>query len=186
MSGVRLIPPAARPGEPPQLSQEILPGIYPRLRRMAASFMASSGPAQTLQPTALVHEAWLRLSRGDERSWRGSSHFCAAAAETMRHILIDRARYRSRIKRWGSQERVPMSESEEESVSEDEKALLVDEALKRLAEVHPLRAQLVLLKFFGGMSNAEVAREMTLSERTVERQWSYARTWLFREIRPLL
>lgn len=173
--------------EPPRLPEEILPVIYSQLRRMAAARMATGGPGQTLQPTALVHEAWLRLSTSNaDRSWNGPSHYCAAAAEAMRHILIDRARQRSRIKRWGDQERVPMTEAEQETASDDEKTLLIDEALERLKATHPLRAQLVLLKFFGGLTNQEIAREMELPERTVERQWSYARAWLFREIRPRL
>lgn len=165
-----------------RLPEEILPGIYSQLRRMAAARMAPGGPGQTLQPTALVHEVWLRLSGSGERSWRDSSHFCAAAAETMRHILIDRARQRSCIKRWGNQERVPMSEAEGEAATDDEKTLLIDEALERLRKTHPLHAKIVLLKFFGGLSNNEIAREMTMAERTVERQWSYARAWLYREI----
>ena len=169
--------------ESPRLPEEILPVIYAQLRRMAAARMATGGGGQTLQPTALVHEAWLRLA---DRSWSGPSHYCAAAAEAMRHILIDRARQRSRIKRWGDQERVPMSEAEQESISDDEKTLLIDEALERLKASNPLRAKLVLLKFFGGLSNQEIAQEMELPERTVERQWSYARAWLFREIRPRL
>lgn len=166
--------------------EDHLTTIYQQLRRMAAARMAASGPGQTLQPTALVHEAWLRLSSGGERSWNGPSHFCAAAMEAMRHILIDRARQRSRLKRWGTQERVSMSEAEDEAVSGDEKTLMLDEALERMGKTHPVRARLVVLKFFGGLSNQEIAHEMSLPERTVERQWSYARAWLYREIRPRL
>jgi RNA polymerase sigma factor (TIGR02999 family) len=172
--------------ESPNLPEEFLPGVYGQLRRMAAARMVASGPGQTLQPTALVHEAWLRLSSSGEKSWSGPSHFCAAAVEAMRHILIDRARQRSRIKRWGTQERVAMSEAEGEAVSDDEKTLMLDEALERMGRTHPVRARLVLLKFFGGLSNQEIAHEMSLPERTVERQWSYARAWLYREIRPRL
>lgn len=161
--------------------------IYSQLRRMAAARMGAASAGQTLQPTALVHEAWLRLSANrPDRPWNDSSHFCAAAAEAMRHILIDRARHRSRIKRWGDQERVPLTEAEEEAATDDEKTLLIDEALERLKATDPVRAQIVLLKFFGGLSNLEIAREMSLSERNVERQWSYARAWLYREIRPRL
>jgi RNA polymerase sigma factor (TIGR02999 family) len=166
--------------------ERILPELYPRLRRMAAARMQMEGPGQTLQPTALVHEAWLRLSGEDDHSWRNSSHFCAAAAETMRRILIDRARQRLRGKRWGHQERVPMSEAQGETVTADDKTLLIDEALERFGKVDPVRARLVLLKFFGGLSNQEIAREMGVTERTVERHWSYARAWLYREIRPSL
>ncbi|QJE95099.1 ECF-type sigma factor [Luteolibacter luteus] len=169
------------------LPEDILPMIYSQLRRMAAARMGAAGAGQTLQPTALVHEAWLRLSanRG-ERAWNDPSHFCAAAAEAMRHILIDRARQRSRIKRWGDQERVPMAEAEQEATGDDEKTLLIDEALERLKTIDPVRAKIVLLRFFGGLSNQEIAQEMSLSERSVERQWSYARAWLYREIRPRL
>ena len=175
------------PSEPPRLPEEILPVIYSQLRRMAAARMATGGAGQTLQPTALVHEAWLRLSASNAgRSWNGPSHFFAAAAEAMRHILIDRARHRSRVKRWGNQERVGMNEAAHEAISSDEKTLLIDEALERLQATHPLRARIVLLKFFGGLSNQEIAREMELPERTVERQWSYTRAWLYREIRPRL
>lgn len=166
--------------------EAILLELYPQLRRMAAARMRMEAPGQTLQPTALVHEAWLRLSAEDDHSWRNSSHFCAAAAETMRRILIDRARQRSRGKRWGHQERVPMEAADDEVVTADEKTILMDEALERFSKVDPVRARLVLLKFFGGLSNQEIAREMGVTERTVERHWSYARAWLYREIRPLL
>ncbi len=161
----------------------MVPEIYDHLRRMAAVLMAPAWAGQTLQPTALVHEAWLKLSGGGSLAWENSSHFCASAAETMRHILIDRARARSRVKRWGTQERVPLTELESEAVSEDEKILLVNEALERLAKLHPEAGRVVLLKFFGGLSTSEIGRETGLSERSVERHWSYARTWLFREIR---
>ena len=171
---------------PAGLPEEILHELYPRLRRMAAARMAAGGPGQTLQPTALVHEAWLRLSGSGDSSWRDPSHFCAAVAGAMRHVLIDRARQRSRIKRWGDHQRVPMSEANDKAVTNDEKTLLINEALERLAEIHPLRAKLVLLKFFGGLSNREISREMAMTERTVERHWTYARSWLYREIRPNL
>lgn len=164
-------------------SEQDVARLYPVLRRMAGEKMAYESPGNTLQPTALVHEAWMRLRSERNQSWRDSSHFCAAAAETMRRILINRARWRKRLKRGRDHERVSMSVAEEEPESQDDKTLLINDALERLGKSDPVRARLVLLKFFGGLSNKEIAVEMSVTERTVERYWAYARAWLYREIR---
>lgn len=167
-------------------SEEDLRRLYPVLRGMAGEKMAFESPGHTLQPTALVHEAWLRMREYDDQSWRDSAHFCAAAAETMRRILIDRARRRARRKHGGDLQREPMSEAEAEPADPEENMLLINEALKRLGDVDPLHARVVLLKYFGGFSNREIAEEMSVTERTVERYWAYSRAWLYREIRALL
>ena len=159
--------------------------LYPILRGMAGEKMSYERHGHTLQPTALVHEAWIRMREKDDQSWRDPAHFCSAAAETMRRILIDRARRRTRIKHGGHVEHVPMSEAEEAIEESNEHALLINEALKRFAEVDPVRARVVLLKYFGGLSTVEIARELGVNERTVERYWAYARTWLYREIRAI-
>lgn len=167
-------------------SEEDLRRLYPVLRGMAGEKMSFESPGHTLQPTALVHEAWLRMKEYDDQSWRDSAHFCAAAAETMRRILIDRARRRARRKHGGDLQHVPMSEAEDEPVDPAEHTLLIHEALKRLNDIDPVRANVVLLKYFGGLSNREIAVETGVTERTVERYWAYARAWLYREIRAVL
>lgn len=164
-------------------SEEDVRRLYPVLRAMAGERMAFERPGQTLQPTALAHEAWLRMRSGDDASWQNTAHFFTAAAETMRRILIDRARRRMRVKHAGDLERVPWADAENEVNEEDEPTLQVNAALEKLKKVNPPRAQVVLLKFFGGLTNQEVAEEMGVTERTVERYWAYSRTWLFREIR---
>ena len=167
-------------------SEEDLQRLYPVLRGMAGEKMAFEKPGHTLQPTALVHEAWIRMREYDDQCWRDSAHFCAAAAETMRRILIDRARRRARRKHGGDLQQVPMSDAEDVPLASAEHALLINEALKQLGEVDPVRARVVLLKYFGGLSNREIALEMSVTERTVERYWAYARAWLYREIRAFL
>ncbi len=167
-------------------SEEDLRRLYPILRGMAGEKMAYERPGHTLQPTALVHEAWLRMREYDDQSWRDSAHFVAAAAETMRRILIDRARRRARHKHGGDLKPVPMSEAEKEPLDAGEHTLLIHEALTRLNQIDPIRARVVLLKYFGGLSNREIAVEMSVNERTVERYWAYARAWLYREIRAVL
>lgn len=157
--------------------------LYPILRAMAGERMAFERPGNTLQPTALAHEAWLRMRPGGDPSWKNTAHFFTAAAETMRRILIDRARRRKRVKHAGDLERVPMRDAEDASLEEEEPTLQVNAALEKLKKIDPPRAQVVLLKFFGGLTNQEVAEEMGVTERTVERYWAYSRTWLFREIR---
>lgn len=164
-------------------SEDDVRRLYPILRAMAGERMAFERPGNTLQPTALANEAWLRMRSGTDANWKNTAHFFTAAAETMRRILIDRARRRNRVKHAGDLKRVPMTEAEDRSVDDDEPVLQVNAALEKLKKVNPPRAQVVLLKFFGGLTNQEVAEEMGVTERTVERYWAYSKTWLFREIR---
>ncbi len=164
-------------------SAELLPLVYEELRRHAAVRMAQEPAGQTLQPTALVHEAWLRLSHDDAQVWQNRAHFFGAAAEAMRRILIENARRKSRLKRGGDQIRVEFDELELEGTTPDDKILLIDEALQRLQEEDPEKARVVLLKFFGGRTNQEVADMLGVTERTVERHWAYAKAWLFESIR---
>lgn len=164
-------------------SSQLFSEVYPQLRRIAASRMALQTPGHTLQPTALVHEAWIRLAATGRRAGFGNAqHLFATASKTMRHILVDRARQRLRAKRGGDLQRVPLDAAEEIAVSDDDKLLLVHEALCRLEKEDPIRARVVLLKFYGGLSITEIAREMKLGERTVERYWSHAKAWLYDQI----
>ncbi|WP_193210779.1 ECF-type sigma factor [Luteolibacter marinus] len=163
-------------------SEDDVRRIYPILRAMAGQRMAFERPGNTLQPTALAHEAWLRMRSDDDRSWKNTAHFFTAAAETMRRILIDRARRRNRPKHAGDLDRVPMIAAEDEATENKEPMLQVNAALEKLKKVNPPRAQVVLLKFFGGLTNQEIAEEMGVTERTVERYWAYSKSWLFREI----
>jgi RNA polymerase sigma factor (TIGR02999 family) len=165
-------------------SEDLLPLIYHDLRRHAGAQMAHEKPGQTLQPTALVHEAWLRMI-GDGRVWQNRAHFFGAAAEAMRRILIENARRKSRLKRGGDQLRVELEPLELAETTPEEKVLLIDEALERLQAQDPERARVVLLKFFGGLTNQEVAETMGVAERTIERHWAYAKAWLFQNIREL-
>jgi len=164
-------------------SEDDVRRLYPILRGMAGEQMSFERPGNTLQPTALAHEAWLRMRSSGDENWKSSAHFVSAAAETMRRILIDQARRRKTVKHAGDLERVPMVAAENEAEEEDEPALEVSAALEKLKKVDPARAQVVLLKFFGGLTNQEVAEQMGVTERTVERYWAYSKTWLFREIR---
>ncbi len=164
-------------------SEDLLPLVYDELRKLAAVRMAGEQAGQTLQATALVHEAWLRLVADGERTWQNRAHFFGAAAEAMRRILIENARRKSRLKHGGGQERVNLEDLELAETSPDEKVLLIDEALQELQARDPERAHIVVLKFFGGLTNQEVAESLGIGERTVERQWAYAKAWLFRKIR---
>ena len=163
-------------------SEKLLPLVYGELRRHAAVRMAHEAPGQTLQPTALVHEAWLRISDGN-RAWQNRAHFFGAAAEAMRRILIENARRKSRLKRGGGQLRFDIDQLELAAATPDDKMLLIDEALERLQADDPEKAQVVILKFFGGRTNQEVAETLGVAERTVVRHWAYAKAWLFRSIR---
>jgi RNA polymerase sigma factor (TIGR02999 family) len=161
---------------------KLLPLVYAELRRLAGARMAHEMAGQTLQPTALVHEAWLRLVKDGDRTWQNRAHFFGAAAEAMRRILIERARHRSRLKHGGGQSRLNVEDLDLAETTPDDKVLLVDEALTRLKVEDPELERIVVLKFFGGLSNAEIAETLGLATRTLDRQWAYARVWLFRYI----
>ncbi|MBI1348884.1 sigma-70 family RNA polymerase sigma factor [bacterium] len=163
---------------------DILPLVYDELRRLAAQRMRQESPGKTLQPTALVHEAFVRLmASGAGEIWDNRGHFFAAAAESMRRILIEEARRKQTGKHGGGMQRIPFSEDFSSAAETDEEALLVlDVALQRLETEHPELAELVKLRYFAGLSVPEVATAMDLSERTVKRHWSYARAWLVREM----
>lgn len=181
MSEVTRILEAIERGEP-KASEELLPLVYEELRRLASFKMAQEAANQTLQPTALVHEAWLRLGGAESQRWQNRAHFFAAAAEAMRRILIDRARRRQRIRHGGGQNRVDIDDVEIAASGSDERLLQIHEALDRLAEEDKVKAEVVKMRFFVGLADREVAEILGLSERTVERHWAYAKAWLFREI----
>ncbi len=174
--------PQAEPGDSTPASR-LLPLVYDELRRLAAQKMAREGPGQTLQATALVHEAWLRLGAESQPQWHDRSHFFAAAAEAMRRILIENARRKKAMRHGGGWAREDIASLELASAMDDEQLLAVDEALDRLAIQDPLKAELVKLRFFAGLTMEEAATALSLSESTAKRQWTYARAWLFRELR---
>jgi RNA polymerase sigma factor (TIGR02999 family) len=164
-------------------SNELLPLVYEELRRLAAARMQQEMAGHTLQPTALVHEAWMRMVGEGDRTWKNRAHFFAAAAECMRRILIESARRKSRLKRGGGQVRLNIDDLELSAASADDKILLIDEAVARLEKDDPEKARVVVMKFFGGMTNQEIAEHLGVTERTVERHWAYARACLFKIIR---
>jgi RNA polymerase sigma factor (TIGR02999 family) len=156
--------------------------VYEELRRLAARKMAQEAPGQTLQATALVHEAWLRLGGECRPEWRNRAHFFAAAAEAMRRILVDNARRKMAVRHGGQVERVNLDSLELAAAVPDEQLLEVHEALERLAAHDAIKAELVKLRFFAGLTIAEAAKGLGLSEATAKRYWTYARAWLYREI----
>ena len=159
-----------------QAAADLLPLVYDELRRLAAARLAAEAPGHTLNPTALVHEAYLRLV-GDQK-FDGRGHFFAAAAEAMRRVLVDRARDRNRLKRGGGRQRVDLDRLTGLVAASDDDLLGLDEALDRLAQDYPAAAELVKLRFFAGMTLAEAADALGLSDRTADRYWVFARTWL--------
>ena len=169
----------------PASAERLLPLVYHELRRVAAQMMAHEAPGQTLQPTALVHEAWLRLSGENKESWAGRPQFFAAAAEAMRRILIENARRKSRIKRGGGWERVRLEGLDIATATDDATLLLVNEALERLEAQDPFKARLVKLRFFAGLTAEESAPILGVSVPTVKRHWRFARAWLLDEIERL-
>ena len=183
MSDVTRILEAAQQGDP-KAADELLPLVYGELRRLAAHKMANEAAGHTLQPTALVHEAWLRLvgNQQQNQNWEGRAHFFAAAAEAMRRILIDRARRKRAIRHGGDQQRVDIQDVNLASPAEDDQLLAVNEALDKLATQHKVEAELVKLRYFVGMTNDEAAEVLGLSPRTAKYYWTHARAWLFREI----
>ena len=166
-----------------QPPDQLLALVYTELRKLAACKLAGDRAGDTLQPTALVHEAWLRIAGENEEQWRGRAHFFGAAAEAMRRILVERARRKKRLKRGGKFERVEFDEDKIVSPLPDDQLLALDEALNRLSVEDPRAAEVIKLCFFVGLTQAEAAKHLGLSLSTVERSWTYARAWLFREIR---
>lgn len=165
-------------------AEELLPLVYDQLRKLAAHKMSNEPPGQTLQPTALVHEAWLRLAGPPDQVWNGRGHFFAAAAEAMRRILVENARRKQRAKHGGGLQRTGLTALDLAQTTGDDQLLAVNEALDRLAALDPVGAELVKLRFFVGLPNVEAARLLGLSERTAKRTWAYARAWLHEELKP--
>jgi RNA polymerase sigma factor (TIGR02999 family) len=170
--------PGVGPGDL-RAAEEFLPLVYEELRRLAACKMARERPGQTLQPTALVHEVWLRLSGQADARWHNPEQFHAVAAEAMRRILVDRARRRQARKHGGGLERVDLDATELPDAGEDAVVLQVHEALERLALEEEQSATVVKLRFFAGLDHAEIAALLGISERTVQRHWSFAKAWLY-------
>jgi len=182
MNDVTQILNAADPGQALAANQ-LLSLVYEELRRVAAVKMAQEAPGQTLQPTALVHEAWLRLTNDDHRKWNDRKHFFATAAEAMRRILVDNAR-RKRTKRHGGEfQRAEAPDIVCPLEQNEDRILAVNEALEKLAVQDPSKAELVKLRYFVGMTTAEAAEVLGISVPTADRHWAYARAWLAREIR---
>ncbi len=165
-----------------QSAADLLPLVYEELRRLAAHKLANEAPGQTLQPTALVHEAWLRLLGPAQGRFENRGHFFAAAAEAMRRILIENARRKHRLKRGGHQERISLDELQLATESDPATLLSLDEALEKLARQHPEKAALVKLRFFTGLSLPEAAQALGLSQTTAKRHWTFARAWLYGEL----
>ncbi len=181
MSDVTRAIEAIQQGEP-KAADELLPLVYEELRKLAASRMANEAPGHTLQPTALVHEAWLRLVGNHNPKFAGRAHFFAAAAEAMRRILIDRARRKAALRHGGGQMRVDIEQIDLASPGSDDQLLAVNDALDKLAAQDPIEAQLVKLRYFAGFTIEEAADLLEISPRTAGNYWAHARTWLYHEI----
>jgi RNA polymerase sigma factor (TIGR02999 family) len=185
MSDVTRILSAIEHGDP-HAAEELLPLVYDELRKLASQRLAEEKPGQTLQATALVHEAYLRLVGGqNSASWDSRGHFFAAAAEAMRRILINRARDKTREKRGGGQRsRVDLDHIELALDADDDQLIALDDALVQLAVEDPDAARLVNVRFFAGLTLRDTAISLGLAQRTAERQWAYARAWLYARLRP--
>ncbi len=182
MSAPPLHPPREDSGEP-RAGAALFPQVYDELRRLAAAKLAREAPGQTLQATALVHEAWLRLGADHQPQWQSRGHFFAAAAESMRRILIDRARHRLAVRHGGGQQRVEFDDLAVASpAASDDRLLDVNEALDQFAALEPQKAELVKLRYFIGLTIEESAHALGISEATAKRWWTYARTWLYQRM----
>jgi RNA polymerase sigma factor (TIGR02999 family) len=166
----------------PKAADELLPLIYDELRKLAAAKMAKEYPGQTLQPTALVHEAWLRLTGDQSQNWNGRAHFFGAAAEAMRRILIDSARRKQAQRHGGGLERITVDRVELPIPDQSEEWIELDEALTKLESLDPQKAQLIKLRYFVGLGLEEAAATLSISIPTASRWWSYGRAWLAKEI----
>jgi RNA polymerase sigma factor (TIGR02999 family) len=164
-------------------AEELLPLVYEELRKLASAKMALEQPGQTLQPTALVHEAWLRLVSNQQQHWNGRAHFFGAAAEAMRRILIEAARRKGRLRHGGGVERVSLEGLDIPENQPEERLVQVSDALDQLTKEEPEATEIVKLRYFAGLSNPQVAETLGISLRSVERKWTWAKAWLFRWIR---
>ena len=162
---------------------DLMPLVYDELRKLAAHKMALERPGQTLQATALVHEAWLRLNKSDRQEWRGREHYFSAAAEAMRRILVENARRKLRVRHGGGLERADCESIDLPIAGDDEKCLQVNEALDRLKEADPRKAEVVKMRVFVGLEIQEIAAALNTSEKTVQRDWTFAKAWLSRELK---
>jgi len=165
-------------------AEELLPLVYEELRKLAAHKMANEAAGHTLQPTALVHEAWLRLAGGDAQQWNGRGHFFAAAGEAMRRILIESARRKQSQRRGGGLERKEVDEADLIFERPSDEVLAVNDALDKLATQNKVEAELVKLRYFVGMTLEEAAEVLGISARTADNYWAHARAWLFHELKP--
>ncbi len=163
-----------------QAAEKLLPLVYNELRKLAAQKMANEAPGQTLQPTALVHEVWLRLAHQSRSDWKNREQFYAVASEVMRRILVDRARRRRSGKHGGGLERVDLDVVESVVRGDDALVLQVHDALAQLEAEDAVKAEVVKLRFFVGLGNSEIAAILGVSEKTVQRHWAFAKAWLFR------
>jgi RNA polymerase sigma factor (TIGR02999 family) len=185
MSEVTRILEAMERGEP-KAADELLPLVYEELRKLAATKMAQQPPGQTLQATALVHEAYLRLLGTEPVHWNSRGHFFSAAAEAMRRILIERARKKSAHKHGGGLQRVDLDQVDIALDTDDDLLLLVNDALEEFREKDPTAAELIKLRFFVGLGNQQAAELLGVSERTAKRSWAYARAWLYNRMQDKL
>jgi RNA polymerase sigma factor (TIGR02999 family) len=163
-------------------TEQLLPLVYEELRRLAAQKMSQEPPGQTLQATALVHEAYIRLVEAKDQSWNSRGHFFKAAAEAMRRILVESARSKGRLKRGGNRERVSLDDVDMAVGGVPEDVVALDEALTKLAEDKPLMVKAIELRYFAGLTLEQIAEILGVSERTVSSYWTYAKAWLYREI----
>ena len=178
---VTLILQAAQNGDA-KAAEELLPLVYEELRKLAAAKMANEAAGQTLQPTALVHEAWLRLVGKQGQNWNGRGHFFGAAAEAMRRILIERARRKRAARHGGGQAKVDINEIEIAATTKDDELLAVSDALEKLSARDKQKAELVKLRYFVGLTTEEAAEILGISVPTADRWWNFSRAWLFEEI----
>ena len=182
MKDVTRILDAVQRGEP-KAADELLPLVYEELRKLATQKMSHEVPGQTLQPTALVHEAWLRIAGLQNQQWNSRGHFFAAAAEAMRRILIDNARRKNRVRHGKGLTRVDLERMDIAVTADDELLLRVDAALTKLANEDRIKAELVKLRYFAGLSIPEACQALGLSQTTGKRYWAYARAWLYDELK---
>ncbi|MCP4888676.1 sigma-70 family RNA polymerase sigma factor [Rubripirellula sp.] len=165
-----------------ETAEQLMLAVYDQLRGLAGSMLRQEVPGHTLQPTALVNEAYMKLVDQTRVDWQGRTHFFAVGAKMMRRILVDHARKKKRVKRGGGIHRVSLSDDVQVSKNNDEDVLAIEEALEKLAEQDPRQAQIVELRFFGGLTVAEVAQVLNVSKRTIESEWTILKAWLRREL----